>query len=962
MTGIIQQFWTTIFTTLMFAALASSSQVVLENTKNHGWYWIKKEPSGVGWGRQTESQGKPLRYTVCAVTLPQSDPIPQPNNWLISDQIAVSKANRIDITVDYYITSCSNYPPNNGGPYCVDMFDLYVNQSNQFIADPSRYPNPLNSTASYEKVAEIKQAINIRTSETINVLIKGKHVLLAFHNYGGCNVLYSVKVTYNVCPDEILSNSLVTLPRTVAPANDSDPMQVEGYCGKDTVQVPGSLYVHCKDNGEWNTSGLEGRCICKEDMQNVEGVCQACPDGKYNDQMGLNCTVLPTIPRSINVKFVNQSAVELRWLPPAITGDQTDVFYDVDCRKPCTSNDDNDCVDEGCGGDVTYVPYKEGLNVTYVLVTNLSSFTNYTFKIYAKNRVSEVAKRRHGVEGNFMTITVTTNGSVPGKLKVFAEQPEEAVVVSWILKHKNGVIKDYHVTYIREDDFSDSKTLKTQNTELQFEDLMAGKTYEFQVFAVNDFGKGPTGVKTFRLKNADESKALKAIAIGGGGGGLLLILVILVVIFVFRRNNVFNIYSSRRRNVDKAYMRSIERGNQLQPTSSTNQRRYIDPGNYLDLMELISTFTKELDRSDTKLEGIIGQGEFADVYKGTLKTREGKQVVAVKVLRPGSSEKNQKDFLSEASIMCQFNHPNVIRLIGVVTQSSPMMILAEFLESGSLDYFLQERDGQLTSLQLIGMARGVACGMVYLSNMNFIHRDLAARNVLVGENMLCKVSDFGLSRELHADDDEQDLAEYETQGGKIPVRWTAPEALQYRTFSTASDVWSFGILVWEIMSYCNRPYWDWNNYDVIKRVKSGYRLPPPQGCPNVVYCLMMECWDKDKSKRPTFSEIVSRFDELIRSPELLKDTLSASLPSASPKVDLPEFKSLEDWLLYINMEKYSEIFQTAGIENLNKVTMLEDKDLSEIGIKLIGHRNKMNKSIKAMKSQYYNKGMDNEEA
>ncbi len=87
------------------------------------------------------------------------------------------------------------------------------------------------------------------------------------------------------------------------------------------------------------------------------------------------------------------------------------MFYDVDCRKPCTSNDDNDCVDEGCGGDVTYVPYKEGLNVTYVLVTNLSSFANYTFKIYAKNRVSEVAKRRHGVEGNFMTITVTTNGS-----------------------------------------------------------------------------------------------------------------------------------------------------------------------------------------------------------------------------------------------------------------------------------------------------------------------------------------------------------------------------------------------------------------------------------------------------------------------------------------------------------------------------------------------------------------------
>lgn len=121
--------------------------------------------------------------------------------------------------------------------------------------------------------------------------------------------------------------------------------------------------------------------------------------------------VLPTIPRSINVTFVNQSAVELIWLPPAITGDQTHVFYHVDCRKPCTNDDDNECVDEACGSDVTYIPYQEGLNVTYVMVTNLSSFVNYTFKIYARNRVSEVAQRRHGEEGNFTTITVTTNGS-----------------------------------------------------------------------------------------------------------------------------------------------------------------------------------------------------------------------------------------------------------------------------------------------------------------------------------------------------------------------------------------------------------------------------------------------------------------------------------------------------------------------------------------------------------------------
>ena len=112
------------------------------------------------------------------------------------------------------------------------------------------------------------------TSETISVLVKEKHVILAFHNYGACSTLFSVKLTYNVCPDETLRNSLVSLPRTVAPANDSEPFRVEGNCDKDTVQVSGRLYFHCGSNAEWSTTGLEGRCICKEGMQNNDGICK----------------------------------------------------------------------------------------------------------------------------------------------------------------------------------------------------------------------------------------------------------------------------------------------------------------------------------------------------------------------------------------------------------------------------------------------------------------------------------------------------------------------------------------------------------------------------------------------------------------------------------------------------------------------------------------------------------------
>jgi len=151
---------------------------------------------------------------------------------------------------------------------------LYVNQSDQFIEELTEYPDPLIDTTAYERVAEIKQAINSRNSETINVLVKGQYTILAFHNYGACSTLFSVKVTYNICPAETLRSNLVSLPRTVAPANDSDTIRVKGNCIKDAVQVPGSLYVHCQSNGEWNTTELEGRCICKEDMENNGGICE----------------------------------------------------------------------------------------------------------------------------------------------------------------------------------------------------------------------------------------------------------------------------------------------------------------------------------------------------------------------------------------------------------------------------------------------------------------------------------------------------------------------------------------------------------------------------------------------------------------------------------------------------------------------------------------------------------------
>ncbi|NWS30578.1 EPHA2 protein, partial [Polioptila caerulea] len=169
----------------------------------------------------------------------------------------------------------------------------------------------------------------------------------------------------------------------------------------------------------------------------------------------------------------------------------------------------------------------------------------------------------------------------------------------------------------------------------------------------------------------------------------------------------------------------------------------------------------------------------------------------------------------------------------------------------------------------------IAAGMKYLANMNYVHRDLAARNILVNSNLVCKVSDFGLSRVLE-DDPE---ATYTTsvsvtaagqrpgRGGWPRIRWTAPEAISYRKFTSASDVWSYGIVMWEVMSYGERPYWELSNHEVMKVINEGFRLPAPLDCPSAIYQLMMQCWQQERGRRPKFADIVSILDKLIRAPE-----------------------------------------------------------------------------------------------
>uniref|UniRef100_A0A8C7ZCS1 Ephrin type-A receptor 7 n=1 Tax=Oryzias sinensis TaxID=183150 RepID=A0A8C7ZCS1_9TELE len=383
--------------------------------------------------------------------------------------------------------------------------------------------------------------------------------------------------------------------------------------------------------------------------------------------------------------------------------------------------------------------------------------------------------------------------------------------------------------------------------------------------------------------------------------------------------------------------------------SFPDARFYIDPHTYEDPCQAVHEFAREIEASRIKIEKIIGSGEFGEVCYGRMRLPGKRDIpVALKTLKAGYTEKQKRDFLAEASIMAQFDHPNVIHLEGVVTHSKPAMIITEYMENGSLDSFLRRHDGQFTIIQLVGLLRGIAAGMTYLSDLGYIHRDLAARNILVNSNLVCKVSDFGLSRVLEDDPD----AAYTTSGGKIPIRWTAPEAIAYRKFSSSSDVWSYGVVMWEVMSYGERPYWNLTNRDVIKSVEEGYRLPAPMGCPAALHTLMLDCWQKDRNERPRFCQIVTILDKLIRNPENLNPPLTER---AIP--DFSSCNSVDEWLDTIKMGRYKEHFAAGGYYTLGHVISMKQGDIHRLGVTLMGHQKKIMTSVQLMRAQVLNKSV-----
>uniref|UniRef100_A0A7N6FD73 non-specific protein-tyrosine kinase n=1 Tax=Anabas testudineus TaxID=64144 RepID=A0A7N6FD73_ANATE len=258
----------------------------------------------------------------------------------------------------------------------------------------------------------------------------------------------------------------------------------------------------------------------------------------------------------------------------------------------------------------------------------------------------------------------------------------------------------------------------------------------------------------------------------------------------------------------------------------------------------------EVDPQELTLGEELGSGQFGLVLEGMWREKK----VAVKMTREECM--SDDEFKEEALVMTKLSHSKLVQLYGVCTQHSPMCLVFEFMENGCLSDYLRARKGQLSQDVMLGMCLDVSEGMAYLESSNFIHRDLAARNCLVSHDHEVKVSDFGMTRFVL---DDQYTS---SQCSKFPVKWSAPEVIRYSKFSSKSDVWSFGVLMWEVYSEGRLPYENRSNAEVVESLNAGLRLLKPRLAPDAVHLLMEWCWKEKPEDRPSFALLVHELASL----------------------------------------------------------------------------------------------------